>query len=180
MYASRRQFLRGAAGGALGAATGFAFDLARFNAYAADTSGYKALVCVFFFGGMDSHDVLLPYDQASYNQYADIRQDLMQDYAGQPGGSSRARERLMPLAPSNASDFAGREFALPEQYAPIHALFESGDCSIVSNVGPLVAPLNREQFRARSVPRPPRLFSHNDQQSVWMASQPEGARFGFL
>ena len=51
--------------------------------------------------------------------------------------------------------------------------------AIVGNVGPLVAPLNRVQWEARSVPVPSKLFSHNDQQSTWQASAPEGAQYGW-
>jgi len=49
----------------------------------------------------------------------------------------------------------------------------------VANVGPLIRPMNAEEFSDRNNPRPPRLFSHNDQTATWQASQPEGARFGW-
>ncbi|CAK9039485.1 DUF1501 domain-containing protein [Durusdinium trenchii] len=163
----------------LGGAAGFAFDLARFNAFAADTSGYKALVCVFLFGGMDGHDTIIPFDTGSYNQYANIRSALFDRYADMEGGSTRARDRLLPMNLTNAGDFSGRQFAMPPELAPLHELFDRGDCAVVSNVGPLVVPMTRTEFQNRSAPRPPRLFSHNDQQSVWMASQPEGAQFGW-
>jgi uncharacterized protein (DUF1501 family) len=35
------------------------------------------------------------------------------------------------------------------------------------------------QYTAKSVPLPPKLFSHNDQQSVWQSSLPEGATSGW-
>lgn len=179
MQSSRRQFLRSATALSLGGAAGFAFDLNRFNAFAADTSGYKALVCVFLFGGMDGHDTVIPYDTASYNQYANIRRALFDQYEDLEGGSTRARDRLLPLNLANASAFPGRQFALPPELGPIHNLIDNGMGAIVSNVGPLVAPVTREEYRNRSAPLPPRLFSHNDQQSVWMSSQPEGASYGW-
>ena len=179
MLTSRRGFLKQATALSLGGAAGFAADLNRFNAFAADTSGYKALVCVFLFGGMDGHDVVLPYDTFNYDRYTDIRSALLNDYNNLEGGSTRARDRLLPLNLDNSGDFSGRQFALPPELGPIHQLIDRGDGAIVSNVGPLVTPLTREEFRSRSVPRPPRLFSHNDQQSVWMSSQPEGANFGW-
>ena len=179
MSSSRRQFLKNATAMTLGASAGFAFDLNRFNAFAADTSGYKALVCVFLLGGMDGHDTVIPYDTGSYNQYADIRRALLNRYDDLEGGSTRTRDRLLPLSLVNGSDFPGRQFALPPELQPLHDLVDQGVGAIVSNVGPLVAPLNRQAFQDRSVPRPPRLFSHNDQQSVWMSSQPEGASFGW-
>lgn len=179
METSRRDFLKSATAMSLGAGAGFAFDLNRFNAFAADVSGYKALVCVFLFGGMDGHDTVIPYDTPSYNQYADIRRALFDQYNALEGGSTRTRDRLLPLNLVNASDFPGRQFALPPELGPLHQLVDQGDAAIVSNVGPLVVPLTRDEFRNGSAPRPPRLFSHNDQQSVWMASQPEGASFGW-
>lgn len=179
MRTSRRDFLKSATAMSLGGAAGFAFDLNRFNAFAADVSGYKALVCVFMFGGMDGHDTVIPYDTASYNQYAGIRNALLGQYNGLVGGSTRTRDRLLPLNLINASDFPGRQFALPPELGPLHQLIDQGNGAIVSNVGPLVVPMNRTEYRNGSAPRPPRLFSHNDQQSVWMASQPEGASFGW-
>lgn len=179
MATSRRDFLKSAAAMSLGAGGGFAMDLNRFNAHAADVSGYKALVCVFLFGGMDGHDTVIPYDTTSYNQYANIRRALFDEYNALEGGSTRTRDRLLPLNLLNASDFPGRQFALPPELGPIHELVDQGNAAIVSNVGPLIVPMTRTEFSNGSAPRPPRLFSHNDQQSVWMASQPEGARFGW-
>ncbi|MEZ5894050.1 MAG: DUF1501 domain-containing protein [Parvularculaceae bacterium] len=176
---SRRKFLKTSAAATLGAGAGFASDLMRFNAFAADTSGYRAIVCIFLYGGMDGHDTVIPYDTTSYNQYATIRRELFNRYDNNDGGSTRERAALLPLTLTNAADFGGRQFALPPELGPLHQLIQSGDGAIVSNVGPLVAPLNRTQFENGSVPRPPRLFSHNDQQSVWMSSEPEGARFGW-
>ncbi len=179
MNPSRRQFLKASAALSMTGGAGFALDLARFNAFAADTGGYRALVCVFLFGGMDCHDVVIPYDTANYNAYANIRSSLFDRYEDLEGGSTRARDRLLPMNLANASDFGGRQFALPPELGPLHELMGDGACSLVSNVGPLVVPVNREEYRNRSRPLPPRLFSHNDQQSTWMASQPEGARFGW-
>jgi uncharacterized protein (DUF1501 family) len=44
-----------------------------------------------------------------------------------------------------------------------------------------VVPTTMTQYRARSVPLPPSLFSHNDQQSVWQTynGRREGARVGW-
>ena len=177
MNSNRRQFLHGVGATAISAASlgGMTAALSGFQARAADTSGYKALVCIFLFGGLDCHDTVLPYDQASYDAYASIRAPLFDLYAGQPGGNSRARSRLLELTPDNAADFAGRSFALPEGVSGIHGLFQAGDAAIVGNVGPLVAPLTRAEWEAETVATPKRLFSHNDQQSTWMSSAPEGA-----
>lgn len=176
---TRRRILQTASVlGAYGAAP-FAMNLLPFNALAASTTGYRAIVCVFLFGGMDCHDTVIPYDSPSYNQYASIRQPLLSQYNGMAGGSSRAQTRLLALNPSNAAALGGRQFALPEALAPIHQLFNNGKAAIVGNVGPLIEPLTRTQWDANSGRSPERLFSHNDQQSTWMAAAPEGARFGW-
>lgn len=179
MSFSRRNFLKGGAACALGGAAGFAGDLMRFNAFAADTSGYRAIVCIFLFGGMDGHDTVIPYDTASYNQYADIRSELFRRYRNNEGGSTRERDMLLPLTLANASSFGGRQFALPPELGPLHELIENGDGAILSNIGPLLTPITRTEFQNNRSVRPPRLFSHNDQQSVWMSSRPEGAQYGW-
>ncbi len=177
----RRRFISGASGAAIKAASlgTIGASLSSFGAHAADTSGYKAIVCVFLLGGMDNHDTLIPYDVSSYDNYASIRSSLLSLYGGLPAGNSRDRSRLLPLNPDNAADFGGRQFALPEDMAGIHGLFESGDAAIIGNVGPLIVPVSASQFEAESVQLPTRLFSHNDQQSTWMSSQTEGATTGW-
>ena len=179
---NRRSFLKSAAGaGALSflGGTGILSALGNSSAFAADVSGYKAIVCVFLFGGQDCHDTVLPYDQASYDGYAALRTGMLSEYASQQGGSSRDRDRLLRLNPSNSAQFGARQFALPEALAPLKALFDAGDAAIVGNVGPLIQPMTRAQFQGGVAPRPKRLFSHNDQQSTWMSSQPEGEVFGW-
>lgn len=50
------------------------------------------------------------------------------------------------------------------------------------NVGPLVVPLTKAQYNSSDrvkYPLPPKLFSHNDQQSVWQSSSPEGSTVGW-
>ncbi|MCR9269603.1 MAG: DUF1501 domain-containing protein [Hyphomonadaceae bacterium] len=179
MKPTRRTFLTGASALSAATLTGIGSSLSAFQASAAETSGYKAIVCLFFLGGMDGHDTVLPYDQASYDRYATIRQPLLNQYANMQGGSTRARDRLLPLTPSNAADFGGREFALTEEMSGIKGLFDNGNAAIVGNVGPLIQPLTKEQFENDSAPQPKRLFSHNDQQSTWMSSAPEGAQYGW-
>ncbi len=169
--ATRRQFLKTMSAVSLGGAAGFAANLAGFNAYAAETDGYKALVCVFLFGGLDCHDTVIPHDQQSYNAWADIRAPLIGPFAG-----SRDRGALLPLSGAN---LGGRTFALPPEFAGLHDLWADGRLAVVGNVGPLIEPMNREAFRSGAGVRPSRLFSHNDQQSTWMASEPEGAEYGW-
>ncbi len=149
-------------------------SLASLNAQAADTSGYRALVCVFLFGGMDCHDTILPYDPASYEEFSATRESLMMSYRSLPTGSTRERNKLLPLD-LKANRFGSRRFALPPELGQLHSLFERGSAAVVGNVGPLVKPINRDDYLANKSLRPRRLFSHNDQQSTWLAFEPEGS-----
>ena len=175
---NRRNFLLRCSAG-LGAAGGFATNLASFNAFAADVTDYKALVCVFLSGAMDSHDTVIPYDQSSYDAYESIRGKLISDLDNSTEGySSRRLDYLLELVGTGGS-LDGRKFAFPEEYRPLQELYNLGDLAVVGNVGPLLEPTTRTTFNNGAARLPPRLFSHNDQQSTWMASAPEGARAGW-
>ncbi len=173
---NRRAFLKRTSASCLAATSlgGLSSSLSMFPAHAADTDGYKALVCVFFLGGMDNYDTLIPHDQSSYDRYAQIRASMV----GQHGGG-RARSNLLQLSPDNSGSLDGREFALPPQLPNLRSLFQQGNLAIVDNVGPLIEPVTKAQVEAGSRRLPPRLFSHNDQQSTWQSSEPEGAQFGW-
>lgn len=156
------------------AMTGIAPALLPGVAAASSNPGYKALVCVFLYGGLDNHDTIIPYDQNAYTRWAQIRNSLVQAQ-----GASRARSSLLALNPLNASNFDNRQFALPPEMSGLHSLFQSGQAAIMGNVGPLIEPVTRTSFEAESSRLPSRLFSHNDQQATWMSSSPEGAQFGW-
>ena len=170
---NRRFFMKsvGAAAIASGAVSGRPLS---FNAHAANTSGYKALVCVFLLGGMDNHDVLLPFDQTSYDAFRGVRQTLLSRQ-----GTSRQRSALLEIVPNDTSILGGRQVALPPEMPQMRTLFNQGRVAIVANVGPLIEPTTRALFESGAARVPPQLFSHNDQQSVWQSSRPEGAQFGW-
>src|SRR5580765_9004185 len=69
--ASRRQFLKACSMMSIaGAASPFALNLAAISAASASTSAaYKAIVCLFLYGGNDHTTTFIPYDQASYDLY---------------------------------------------------------------------------------------------------------------
>jgi len=165
----RREFLRRASAlGLAGAAAPWALNLAALGEAAAATgpNDYKALVCVFLYGGNDYGNTLVPYDQASYNAYANIRQTL-----------ATPRDQL--AATALGLNVGGRQMALAPQLGKLKGLWDSGRLGIQLNVGTLIQPTTLAQYNARSVPLPPKLFSHNDQQSVWQSSSPEGATSGW-
>ncbi|MCV2885679.1 DUF1501 domain-containing protein [Aestuariibacter sp. AA17] len=175
MKLNRRAFLKGAGAGvaASACASGLASSLFSFPAHAQSQGDYKALVCVFLYGGMDAHDVVLPYDQASYNQFKQVRQSLLTIQ-----GSARQRENLLPLNPISHKQ-GNRQFALPPEMAGVKQLFDAGDAAIIGNVGPMIEPVSKAALEAKAVKLPPRLFSHNDQQAIWQSSAPEGAQTGW-
>ena len=173
MAINRRNFIRNLGASAVTTAA-YLSNPACFTAHAATNSGYKALVSVFFLGGLDGHDVLLPYDPTSYNDFARIRQTMLSRQ-----GASRQRANLTPLSPVTDTVLAGRQIALPPEMPYLKTLFDQGDAAIVGNVGPLLEPVNRATFESGAARLPPRLFSHNDQQATWQASAPEGAQFGW-
>ncbi|MEM6898902.1 MAG: DUF1501 domain-containing protein [Pseudomonadota bacterium] len=178
-FLSRRNFL--SAAGALGFASGVGAlsSATAGKSWAASLSGYKAMVCIFLKGGMDHADTILPYDADSYNRLASLREGLFRAYDASNIASSRNRENLLRLNPANAEILRGRELSLPRELSSLHDMFEDGDLAILGNVGPLIEPTLRSQIQANTAILPPRLFSHNDQQSSWMAFGVEGQRKGW-
>lgn len=176
-YYNRRRFLKTTSALGFAGGTGLLSALASQSASAMDVSGYKALVCIFLKGGMDSYDTLLPKDSASYDAFKAIRPDLFERYNSDDIQSSRNRENLLTLGTLDIDD--GREFALPPQMSSLKQLYDSGDLAVVSNVGPLIEQTNRTMMEASQSRVPQNLFSHNDQQSIWMSMEIEGRNDGW-
>ena len=168
---SRRAFLeRATLLGIAGAAMPFVMNLAAIGEAAAATApDYKALVCLFMYGGNDDANTLVPYDQPRYDLYAKLRQSVAL------GRDSLAPTVLMP----SATLVGGGQYALHPALAPLLPIWNSGHLAAVLNVGTLVQPTTKAQYVARSAAVPPKLFSHNDQASYWLAAAPEGAASGW-
>ena len=181
-HLSRRAFLRRSSQLALaGTALPFALNLAAMGEAAAfDATDYKALVCVFLQGGNDYANTVVTYDDPSYNAYNAIRGGG----GGQTAGGialGKADLAATLLSPS-AALAGGRQYALHPSMTGMAGLFNAGKAAVQLNVGPLVAPLTRTQYDSPdhvNHPRPPNLFSHNDQQSIWQSSSPEGSTVGW-
>ena len=179
---SRRAFLRRSGQLALtGTALPFALNLAAMGEAAAfDASDYKALVCVFFYGGNDYANTVVTYDDPSYNAYSTIRGGG----AGQTaGGIALAKSALTSTLLNPTTALAGgRQYALHPSMTGLSGLFNAGQAAVQLNVGPLVVPLTKAQYSSadrKTYPLPPKLFSHNDQQSIWQSSSPEGSTIGW-
>lgn len=169
MNQSRRTFLKATSALAVTGAAPFAMNLAALGSAAAQTSGnsdYKAIVCIFFQGGNDQSNTLIPFDTTNYNVYYNARKSI-----------ALSQSQMTQINPANITD--GRQFALHSSLAPLAALFQSGQVATLANVGPLIVPTTKAQYTGNQVPIPPKLFSHNDQQSTWQSFAPEGAQAGW-
>ena len=153
---NRREFLKKTGAGAAAAATFAAYPGAAFSQIigtSAPFPDYKALVCVFLFGGNDSYNMLVPRSNAEYNVYAASRQNM-----------ALAQGDLLAINPLTPD---GADYGLHPMMSDIQTLFESNRAAFVSNTGPLVEPTTKDQYQNKSVLLPPQLFSHNDQQDQW-------------
>lgn len=134
------------------------FGLINAFAQSASSNDYKALVCLFLFGGNDSNNMLVPLDGAQNGLYSALRKNL-----------------ALPLG--NLAVIETRtqgSYGLHAQLKDLQPVFESGNLAVVANVGSLVNPLNRQSYLTNSMPRPSNLFSHADQQTQWQTSIPSG------
>jgi len=149
---NRRDFLRTSGAAALLAATpGIAYS--QVVGGAGPFNDYRALVCVFLFGGNDSFNMLVPNTTAEYNAYAASRQNL-----------AILQSDLLPITPLS---LGAPDYGLHPSMGGVKNLFDAGSAAFVTNVGPLITPTTKEQFLNGSATLPPQLFSHNDQQDQW-------------
>ena len=158
---SRRDFLRLGCRtiSTLGAAAAFG-EAGLVSARAQTTSDYKALVCIFMFGGNDGNNLLIPSDTPTYNMYKGIRQNL-----------AIAQASLVPLANTT--------FGLHPAMAALGPLFTNAAgnvkrVALVANVGTLVQPVTRGSNGNLVGSVPVNLFSHSDQTSEWQNAKPQG------
>lgn len=185
---SRRELLRRA--GALSVAgpamSALGLNLAAMGqASAANATGYKALVCIFLYGGNDAYNTVLATDSASWSAYGTAREissstGIALAAPGTPAvtNSTNLHARLGGVLPITPINNQGRSFALHPVMGSVRDLFASRRVAVVANVGPLSAPTTKSAYLAGAA-RPPKLFSHNDQQSFWQSFHSEGATSGW-
>ena len=169
----RRRFLQGL--GAL-VATGAASAvfpqlelMGRALAAAPAPGEYRALVCIFLYGGNDSYNMLIPHAQAEYDTYLRSRGGVY-DATANPFGLGIARDNLATIA-----DTAGKTWGLHPSFAATKPLFDSGELAFLANVGSLVEPVRKSEVGyPGGKPLPPYLYSHNDQQRQWMRGHATG------
>jgi uncharacterized protein (DUF1501 family) len=147
---SRRDFLHKTCCAATAGVAAASFGrLGLINAMAQTGSDYKALVCVFLFGGNDANNLIVPLASSDYSNYASIR-----------AGLALAQGSLLPVNPPSV----GLPFGFHPKLAEMRNLFNSGEVALLANVGTLIRPTTRDQYVKRQVAVPQNLYSHSDQQ----------------
>jgi len=159
----RRDWLRQAGALTAGGLTSRLAPIAALGAAAharaqAAPADYKALVCVFLYGGIDGNSVVIPNDSAGYSQYAAVRPAA--------SGLNIAQGELLPIQPAGTA-----AYGLHPELAEIHPLFAQKRLAILANVGPLNEPTTKATYVQK---RPENLFSHADQQNQWQSSVSSG------
>jgi uncharacterized protein (DUF1501 family) len=168
---SRRQFIRRATCAAIGTVgmTSALRDLRLMNAAVAQSNitDYKALVCIFLAGGNDSNNLIIPTLTQEYKNYASIRTP----YLAVPRGALLNLKK--PGTSIDYVDPAGHTFGFHPACPELQTLFGEGKLAALFNTGTLVYPITRDQYQAGTLPTPPQLFSHADQQLQWQTSIPD-------
>ncbi len=141
---SRRNFL-GLTAASLG---GLSLPMLMTAGAQAQSADFKALVCIFLYGGNDGMNTVTPSDTTRYNQYADIRKGLA-------------------LPQSSLVGLSNTHYGLHPSLTPLQKVWNDGQLATLFNVGPLFAPLTQDEFLKQSKTIPDSLFSHSDQQNLW-------------
>lgn len=179
MKESRREFLKKSGGCALGMVT-LATQMQHLGLMSAlaqkvqdnepavqGGENYKALVIVFFSGGNDGNNMVIPNHSDStlsnYSVYA----------------AARGADLAIPqanLLPISVPRMGGLTYGLHPNFgtgatnAGIHPLWAQGKMAIVTNVGTLVRPTTKAQLSQSSHPKPYQLYSHSDQTFQYQTS----------
>lgn len=161
MSSSRREFLKRtccATAAGLAAVNFNRFGL--MNALAQSAPDYKALVCVFLFGGNDGNNMVVPLSNSGYANYAQIRAFL-----------ALPQSSLLPITPASV----GSPLGFHARFVEMQSLFNAGHAAVLTNVGTLVKPITRAEYRAGHAAVPRNLFSHEDQQEQMQTSTLNGS-----
>ncbi len=117
-------------------------------------TGYRALVCLFLYGGNDGNNMVVPTD-SRYDLYNAVR-----------GGS-------IGLPKSSLVNLSGVPFGLHPAMSSLSSVWAEGALAPVFNVGPIYSPMSKDellQLSRGSSKLPSGLYSHSDQQALWTAA----------
>src|SRR5262249_36370649 len=161
MALTRREFLCRSFG-AMGAAA-VAFERFGLLKAFAQSTDYKALVCIFLFGGNDTGNTVIPDDDntSSPFAYATYKQ------ARSSSGLAIPQSSLLEINPPS---IAGSTFGLHPSLTGLHDLWDQGKMAGFCNVGPLPEPTNRTPYPARTAHVPVKPFLHSFPQKQRQAS----------
>ena len=144
MTQSRREFLRQSSCGLTAAALISGFERFGLINALAQANDYKALVCIFLFGGNDSNNMVIPYDD--YATYASVRAS---------GATVQIPlSSLLTIIPPSARS----RFGLHPSLTGLHELWTMQKLAILCNAGPLVEPTTRETYPERHGEASPESF----------------------
>ena len=168
---SRRAFLRAGAG--LMACGGMHSLLPQLGmipyAIAGNAPGYKALVCLYFGGGNDAFNLLMPATAVEHDRYVVSRNGIYNPTAGNAGGLGIPRADGTGFIPGQTPPAAlllnGGQYAINPFCPELASLYSQNRIAFLANLGPLVEPITRATYNTRL--RPPQLYSHNDQTNLW-------------
>jgi uncharacterized protein (DUF1501 family) len=133
---------------------------------------YRALVCVFLYGGNDAFNTIVPISGAARTAYNTSRPTG----TGQIGLAANTLVALnapatgagSPNSAAGDSSVYGLHGSMPE----LAALFNAGHAAVVANVGTLVGPILQNDTYNGTAVLPPQLYSHSDQSAYWQSSPP--------
>jgi len=119
---------------------------------------YRALVCVFLYGGNDSNNTVIPTDDTNFKAYTSIRGSLA----------------LTSSELTQVTSVSGAPYGFHSGLAEVASMFTNKELAVVANAGPLVQPLTRAQYQGAKAAIPLNLFSHLDQETAWQTSIAQG------
>ncbi len=119
------------------------------------TESPKSLVCIFLRGGADSFNMLVPRGER-YSEYSAARGNL-----------------AIPLSDlTTVIDPQYGSFGFNTLLPGLHDLFTNGNLAVMSNAGPLIKPLTKDDYLTAVANNdtgtiPQSLFAHDAQQKLW-------------
>ncbi len=114
---------------------------------------YKAIVCILQAGGNDSFNTLIP--RTDHGEYSTTRSNLAIP---------------LPDVLTLNGTHNGKSYGVHPSLSGVRDLYNSGKLSFISNIGTLMAPLNKTQYQNNSRALPLGLFSHSDQIQQWQTA----------
>lgn len=150
---TRRNFLKSCGSLAAAGAGAQLLRLGEMSAMAQSSPNYKALVCIFLFGGNDANNMIIPLDTARYTAYQAMRPNI-----------ALAQASLLPVTAGGAA------YGLHPRLANVQRLYNAQKAAMVFNLGTLVQPTTKANLNSATLPR--NLYSHSDQTSQWQTANP--------